>query len=208
MVAKKQISPERLAEAKRLYEQTLAPVDDIAAMVGLSRTNFYKRVREGKWRGRRAQVGTFEFARALSGDAVTAMIGAAAESRAEILPPCPPVSPQQRAAIAHRMLSVVEKQMDAIARIVDNIKPTNPAEAEQGARAVAFVTRSLREIAALNKNEDEAPSDEAADDPLPRDIDEFRYELARRIHEIVEGHTGGTAGEDRPVLSGPVAGGT
>ena len=29
MAAKKEISPELLAEAQRLYEQTLAPVDDI-----------------------------------------------------------------------------------------------------------------------------------------------------------------------------------
>jgi hypothetical protein len=45
MVAKKEIAPEMLAEARRLYEQTLAPVGDIAQMVGLSRSNFYERVR-------------------------------------------------------------------------------------------------------------------------------------------------------------------
>ena len=53
-------------------------------MLGLSRTNFYKRVREGGWRGRRASVGTFQFTRALSGSAVMAMTAEPAEQpRAE-----------------------------------------------------------------------------------------------------------------------------
>ena len=72
MVARKQIAPELLAEARRLYEQTLAPVADIADMIGLSRSNFYKRVRDEGWRGRRANAGIFQFTRALSGSAVTA----------------------------------------------------------------------------------------------------------------------------------------
>jgi len=59
MVAKKQFAPELIAEAKRLYEQTLAPVRDIAAMLGLSRTAFHKRVKEWTWRGRRAKNGAF-----------------------------------------------------------------------------------------------------------------------------------------------------
>ncbi len=85
MALKKQIAPELMAEAKCLYEQTLAPVDDIAGMLGLSRSNFYKRVREGGWRKRRATFGTFQFTRALSGIAVVALTGEPAEqSRAEI----------------------------------------------------------------------------------------------------------------------------
>ena len=51
MVARKQIAPDLLAEARRLYEQTLAPVADIADMIGLSRSNFYKRVRERRLAG-------------------------------------------------------------------------------------------------------------------------------------------------------------
>ena len=70
MVAQKEIAPELLAGAPRLYERTPAPVDDIAAMLGLSRTPFYQRVKEGGWRGYRASVGTFEFARAMSGAGV------------------------------------------------------------------------------------------------------------------------------------------
>jgi hypothetical protein len=85
MVQKKEFAPELLAEARRLYEQMLAPVDDIAGMLGLSRSNFYKRVREGGWRGHRARVGTFQFTRALSGSVVMALTAEPAEQpRAEI----------------------------------------------------------------------------------------------------------------------------
>jgi hypothetical protein len=202
MVQRKQFAPELLAEAKRLYEQTLAPVDDIAGMLGLSRSNFYKRVREGGWRGRRAKLGTFQFTRALSGSAVVAMTAEPAEQpRAELVNNGDPVSPQQRMALALRIQRVVEHEMDAVERILKNIAPSDQIEAEHGARTLASVSRTLREIAALNKPEDETPPDAADDDPIPRDIDEFRRELARRINGLIEarrasesGSSGGNSG--------------
>jgi hypothetical protein len=39
---KMEFAPELIAEAKRLYELTLAPVDDIAAMLGVGHTMFYR----------------------------------------------------------------------------------------------------------------------------------------------------------------------
>ncbi len=187
MVQKKQLAPELLTEAKRLYEQTLAPVDDIAGMLGLSRSNFYKRVREGGWRGRRAKIGTFQFARALSGSAVVAMTAEPAEQpRAEFVVNGDPPSPQQRMALALRIQRVVEHEMDAVERIVKNITPSDQIEAEHGARTLASVARTLREIQALNRAENETQPDAADDDPIPRDINEFRRELARRIRGFIE----------------------
>lgn len=210
MPAKKLIAPELLAEAKRLYEQTLAPVDDIAGMLGLSRTNFYRRVREGGWRGRRANIGTFQFTRALSGSGVMAMMAEPPEqSRAEVTVNSNPASPQQRMALALRIMRVVECQMDAVERIVKNIAPSDQIEAEHGARTLASVSRTLREIQALSKPEDEAPPDAADaedDDPIPRDIDEFRRELARRIRGFIEAERNG-AGEISSVSENPLESG-
>lgn len=192
MVARREITPELLAEAKRLYEQTLAPVGDIAGMIGLSRSNFYKRVREGGWRGRRARVGTFQFTRALSGSAVMAIIAEPAEQpRAEVVTINDPVSPQQRMALALRIARIVECEMDAAERIVNTIKPSDQIEAEHGARTLASVARTLREIHALNQPDEATPPDETDDDPVPRDIDEFRNELARRIHALIDADSGG-----------------
>ena len=187
MVAKKDIAPELLAEARRLYEQTLAPVNDIAGMIGLSRTNFYKRVREGGWRGRRAQVATFQFARALSGSAAEALIAAPAnQPRAAAVAATDPKTPEQRLALARRLLEVVEHEMAAVQRIVTVVAPMNQNEAEQGSRTMANVSRVTREIKDLIQPEDEIPADDLDHDPVPLDIDEFRRELARRLRGIIE----------------------
>lgn len=187
LVAKKEIAPELLAEAKRLYEQTLAPVDDIAGMVGLSRTNFYKRVRAGGWRGRRAKAAPFQFARALSGGGATLLaVPPAEQPRAEIAAPDDPKSPQQRLALAQRLLAVVEVEMAAIERIATAVKPLDQTEAEQGSRTIANVSRVTREIKELIQPENETPADDVDNDPMPRDIDEFRRELSRRLRGIIE----------------------
>jgi hypothetical protein len=64
-------------------------------------------------------------------------------------------------------------------------------------RTLAAVARTLREIAAITKPQEMlqemAPLDDAADDPMPRDIDEFRRELTRRVEKIIDAETG--AGE-------------
>ncbi len=196
MVAKKTIAPELLAEAKRLYEQTAAPVGDIAEMVGLSRSNFYERVWEGKWRSRRAKP-TFSMARAISA-AVRVEPAIVPSDAPNIEPPEVPcraladdaqtdMPQQQRLAIAQRIMTTVEREMDAIERILKTITPADQLEAEHGARTLASLSRTLRDIAALNRSDDETPPDDTDDDddPVPQDIDAFRDELARRIRGIL-----------------------
>jgi hypothetical protein len=56
----------------------------------------------------------------------------------------------------------------------------------------------VREIAALNQPNEVTPADAADDDPVPSDIDEFRFELARRIHQFIE---------DRQACAGALPGG-
>ncbi len=187
MVARKQIDPELLAEAKRLYEQTLAPVDDICGMLGISRPLFYRRAHEENWRGRRAKVATFQFTRALSGDAVAKLLPAPIDQpRAEIVPAPKGPSEEQRLALALKFHDAVVGALEAIQRISSVIKPADHNEIEKIARASACVTRSLREIQALAQPETEAPADDIDDDPIPQDIDEFRDALAARIRGIID----------------------
>jgi hypothetical protein len=198
MAPKKEVVPELLAEARRLYEETLAPVDDIAAMVGLSRSSFYKRVRDGGWRGRSAMIGAFQFARAPDDGAAAAMTAEPAGR-----PPAGPVAceesvtPQRRMALALRLQQIAERQMDAVERVLNKITASNQHEAEYGARTLASVARTLREIAALNSSAQETPPDDD-DDSIPQDMDAFREELARRIHALIDaredGETGGGGG--------------
>jgi len=104
------------------------------------------------------------------------------------------VSPQQRAALAQRIQNVVEREMTVLERVVGVLGPSNEAAAERTAQTLAGISRTLREIAALNRPDEVTPPDEADDDPVPRDIDEFRNELARRIHALIDARCGGESG--------------
>jgi hypothetical protein len=77
-----------------------------------------------------------------------------------------------------------------------------PREMEQTARALASLTRTLRELNGLLSQRQAA----AADDDMPEDIDAFRFELARRIDAFVASRTGqadgGTEAAFRPPLAG------
>ena len=64
MPAWKQVAPELIAEGKYLYEQTLMPTDEIGARMGLSRSAFYLRVKEWKWKRRRYSSGEVDDAAA------------------------------------------------------------------------------------------------------------------------------------------------
>jgi hypothetical protein len=87
------------------------------------------------------------------------------------------------------MRAIVPRLQGAIARILQAIEatiarlaagPYHPREMEQAGRALSALTRTLRELNALlgqHKADDDAPD--------PRDIDEFRQELARRLKGII-----------------------
>ena len=148
MALKKQIAPERIAEAKRLYELTLTPVPDIAAMMGISRKTLERRIHEWGWTPRQRLPRSI-CDRALSSRGRGADGGAGGNRRADIAAPGDPVSPQQRMALALRMQQVVEREMDAVERVLDAIRPDDEGEAERSARTLASVARTLREMAAL-----------------------------------------------------------
>jgi len=60
MPARIEVAPELIAEGKHLYEETLIPTDEIGARMGLSRSAFYLRVKEWKWKRRRYSTGIAE----------------------------------------------------------------------------------------------------------------------------------------------------
>lgn len=209
MVARKEVSQAVQAEAKRLYEQTLTPVNDIAAMMDLSRSVFFKRVREWKWARRRASIAPFEFVRAFT-TAVAAerpAPAAGAASTPNSIPaltevsvqgggaaPAPAPATVERTALAARLLELVGRQMDAIDKTFNSIGPAEPGEADRSSRTIANLGRALREIQELLKPEEVNETDEADDDSVPIDIDAFRFELARRINEFVDARRRGQGG--------------
>ena len=181
---RKQIAPELIAEGRRLYEQTLARVDDIAAMMGISRSWFQQRAREWGWSRRRANAGITDLARVLRSRAVASVTSKAGGKPRNDTPPAG--STTQATALAARIQSVVEREMDAVDRVLNTLGPADQGEAERAARTLASLAKTMREIAALMLPEQVTPPDETDDDSVPRDIDEFRRALARRIDALVD----------------------
>jgi len=177
MVARIEHTTEAIAEARRLYERTLTPIVHIMAMLGLSKSVFYKRVRAWGWRRRRAKDGAFELARGLR------------EFSDDTGAPRPadqaPVTPERRQALAERIQTVIERQMGVIEKSVGLFAPSDQPEAECALRGMALVTRALADVVAINQPPAK-PNDDSSNDPVPFDIDELREEIARRLRGLME----------------------
>ncbi|MDX2238940.1 MAG: hypothetical protein NW203_15360 [Hyphomonadaceae bacterium] len=102
------------------------------------------------------------------------------------LKPTPTPAPAPTTMLAARLQAMVERELEAVDRVLAVLAPENPEEGERAARTLASLARALRELAALRAADHEAEAETADDDdPIPRDIDEFRRELARRIEAFV-----------------------
>ena len=189
-----QIAPQLVAEGKRLYETTLTTIADIAALMGISRRTLENRIVEWNWKRRRQPSGAIDIFHAVRG-----AVAAVATASAETPPPDRTVAAsalaQQRAALALRIQNVVEREMTVVERVVGLLGPADEAEAERTMRTLAGISRTLREITALNQPDEVTPPDETDDDPIPRDIDEFRNELARRINALIDDREDEESGE-------------
>jgi hypothetical protein len=185
MPARKHVAPELIAEGTYLYENTLMPIHTIGAKMGLSRTAFYLRVKEWGWTPRRYSCG---------GPGKTQF--AAPEAAAEPAPD----EPAEVLPFAQRLQRVLDGELAVIERTLKVLGPANNAEAERTARVLAAISRTVQEIQA--SAEGQTSSDEADDDAVPGDIDEFREELARRIHALVDAEQGQTREGDDAALAG------
>lgn len=177
---RKEIAPALVAEGRRLYEQTMVPVREIAALFGVSPTTLQDRIVAWGWQRRRYDTRSVDLLIARRGPAKP---GAPQDAAPSALPPA---LPQDRAAVAARVQEVVERELTAVERVLDVLGPSDRDEAERTARTLASLARTLREVALINRTEEAAVPDDADDDPIPRDIDEFRRELARRIRNFIE----------------------
>lgn len=190
MPPRKQVSPERIAEGKYLYEETLTPTDEIGKRMGLSRSAFYLRVKEWGWTQRRYSHGLSEEDAAPilpQPSAAAPEPPLAATEAADLAPPSeePAIEFETRARTYARAFAAVGRQIAIIEGIQTTLMPVQAAQAERSARVLATLNKSLLEITEATKPDESANADDA-DDAIPRDIDEFRRELARRIRGLVD----------------------
>jgi hypothetical protein len=95
-----------------------------------------------------------------------------------------------RAGMAGRVHDMVARELDAVERVLDVLAPEGPGDAERAARTLASIARTLRELSLMNDTGEQPEAATADDDDSPRDLDEFRRELARRINAFVDDRTG------------------
>jgi hypothetical protein len=119
------------------------------------------------------------------------------------VPRLPPL-PRRRDIVRRRLLKgerieLIGRMMIAADTQVSEIETRlaeggNASQRERDARTLAVLARTMRDLTALDAlNEKKKPRKEAIpdDDPIPRDPDELRRALARRIEAFVANRTGG-----------------
>ncbi|HWL04414.1 MAG TPA: hypothetical protein VNQ99_05680 [Xanthobacteraceae bacterium] len=129
---------------------------------------------------------------------LTEPIEPAAATRTQDTPPRRPAGPKSaklarlppsRAAILRRLWRAADLQVREIeSRAAASLETSDGerTERERDARTLAVLARTLRELANGEAATDTPPPAATDDpDPIPRGIDEFRRELARRIEAFV-----------------------
>lgn len=92
--------------------------------------------------------------------------------------------PATGVVLIDRVTDAIEREITLIEGIVGGvrIKPDRRTEAERRARTLASLARTLTELRRLRAGEEKKPPD---DDSIPRDLDEFRRALSRRLEQMV-----------------------
>ena len=103
----------------------------------------------------------------------------------------PPQGEAGAASMVARVSDAIERELSKIERIVGNptrMQPSQRVETESRARVLASLARTLKEVMRLREQERGDDKAKAADDDaIPRDLDEFRRELSRRLEGLVAG---------------------
>lgn len=101
----------------------------------------------------------------------------------------------ERKSIIRRVWRTAEAQVREIELRLAQ-PASEPDERERDARLLAVLVKTLRELSALDAAGRESNKQtEPEDDPVPRDLDEFRRELARKMDAIISRRTDRAARE-------------
>ena len=182
-----QIPPERVAEGKYLFEETNTLRQDIAAVMGISPDTLRRRSIEWGWK-ERPRPSAVRTSRPAGG-----MRFAARQHHAGFTGD--PAAAARRRAVALRIMAMLE---DELARIETTFREAGVSAGgafDNRIRAILGVTKALREVELMSKPDEVIPPN-AAENDTPRNIDEFREALARRIESFVTAQQNADGGTD------------
>jgi hypothetical protein len=97
-------------------------------------------------------------------------------------------------ALVTRVARAVERELTEIETIVGKTK--SRTDAERRVRTLASLARTIGEVIRLREQQQARRDDD--DDTVPRDLDEFRDTLARRLEQIIAARSLRTAGDPEP----------
>lgn len=107
-----------------------------------------------------------------------------------------------RTALVARIQGAVEREIAAVEAILTTLgceagTPAAPDEAERAARTLASLARTLSELTRIECAASEARNAPAADaqEELPRDLDELRSALSRKLESFIAGRHPALPGE-------------
>ena len=185
MPAKKiKIPAKKIAEGRFLYEQTLTPLEDIAGFLGICRDTLRKRAIEWGWQRRYRDPHPRVTVRPPQSPVP--------QDEANKPPPGYPRAPEERIALVERLREAVDKQIGHVDSILSRTDMQLPDEAERTSRMLAGLARTLREMTRLDMP---APPELEDDSDMPRNVDDLRRELLRKMDAILAGRTHAVSGE-------------
>ena len=200
------LTPEAWARIRADYEHSERPIEDICAEHGISSGTLRDRMRRWDWTRRRPPIPLHgpppippppfvpkpprirAHATAIAVPDVSAdpailatapdafAASAVATNETEIAPP--EATP---ALIAQRLQGAVARVLPAIEATLGRLAAagTHPREMDGAARALAALTRTLRELSALLSQHPATADDD------PKTLDEYRRELARKMDAVI-----------------------
>lgn len=206
------VSPDAIEEARRLYEHSRVPVQQIADLLGICKSTLNLRIRDWGWTRRVHRIPPVEAgAPAVAGSATSSAVagGAASVSAAPLaaapaavrMAPAPaPAAARAPAVVPELLADPATNRRDLVARLVKRIEgeiaaverliaraglnagSVRIADAERAARTLGLLVRSLRELAAIERAEEPEEDEDAGE---VRDVESYRRELARALERVL-----------------------
>ncbi len=186
-------TPELLANVRHRYEETPEPVATMAADMGIHPYSMHRLAKRKGWvrcnelppRDLSPAMCLLAEANAVEAAAIPSPPRAALAGGGETAPADPSAIERLEQAVL-KELSTVESMRAQL-----GCEPLRPLDAERAARTLSSLTQTLQRLQRLRAGRAPDSGSNDDDDDMPRDIDEFRRELARRIRAFVRSRTGG-----------------